>query len=121
MSNTIYKVVPRNLWTKAETIGVFTGSAVDVADGFIHFSTRQQLAGTVAKHFASQKDIRRTLRTRVSFSFNGGFSAHSRNDGLMATMGLMAQASADLRRTVTRDVPPLRTSLRVGIHYAMVD
>lgn len=53
----IYKIVPATLWRDAEAAGVFTGSPVDVRDGFIHFSTREQLGETAAKHFAGQRDL----------------------------------------------------------------
>lgn len=54
---TIYKIVPAALWRAAEAAGVFAGSPVDVRDGFIHFSTKAQLAETAAKHFAGQTDL----------------------------------------------------------------
>ncbi len=53
----IYKVCPRAMWDRAEAQGAFAGAPVDLADGFIHFSTRDQLAETVAKHFAGQDDL----------------------------------------------------------------
>jgi uncharacterized protein (DUF952 family) len=37
--------------------GVFEGSAVDRADGFIHLSTAAQLAETVNVHFAGQDKL----------------------------------------------------------------
>ncbi len=57
MDQRIYKVVPRELWARAESAGAFTGSPIDAADGYIHFSARGQLAETVAKHFAGQTDL----------------------------------------------------------------
>ncbi len=51
----IYKIVPRRLWDEAAE--AFTGAPVDLADGFIHFSTAAQLADTAAKHFAGQADL----------------------------------------------------------------
>lgn len=53
----IYKICPRALWREAEALGRFTGAPVDVADGFIHFSTAAQVAETVARHFAGQDDL----------------------------------------------------------------
>jgi uncharacterized protein (DUF952 family) len=53
----IYKVAPRALWAAAETAGGFAGAPVDLADGFIHFSTAGQLAETLSKHFAGQSDL----------------------------------------------------------------
>ncbi len=53
----IYKICERALWQAAETERAFRGSADDARDGFIHFSTADQLAGTAAKHFAGQSDL----------------------------------------------------------------
>jgi uncharacterized protein (DUF952 family) len=51
---TIYKICPASAWREAERSGVYRGSADDKRDGFIHFSTASQVAGTAAKHFAGQ-------------------------------------------------------------------
>ncbi len=53
----IYKICPAPLWREAERRGAFDGSPVDIADGFIHFSTAGQVAETAAKHFAGQHDL----------------------------------------------------------------
>ena len=53
----IYKITPRDAWIEAEEAGVFTGAPVDVADGFIHFSTAEQATETAAKHFEGQEDL----------------------------------------------------------------
>src|SRR5262249_38325833 len=37
--------------------GEFTGAPVDLADGYIHFSTADQVEETAAKHFAGQRDL----------------------------------------------------------------
>jgi len=55
--STIYKICPATLWREATRTGVFHGSADDKRDGFIHFSTAEQLAGTAAKHFAGHDDL----------------------------------------------------------------
>ncbi|HEX5213192.1 MAG TPA: DUF952 domain-containing protein [Pseudolabrys sp.] len=54
---TIYKILPATLWRGAASQGVFRGSAIDLRDGFIHFSTAQQVAETAAKHFAGEMDL----------------------------------------------------------------
>ena len=54
---TIYKICNRAEWHAAEAEGKFVGSAVDLRDGFIHFSVAAQLAETAAKHFAEQSDL----------------------------------------------------------------
>jgi uncharacterized protein (DUF952 family) len=53
----IYKISPRGAWREAEAAGVFTGAPVDLADGYIHFSTAAQARETAAKHFAGQADL----------------------------------------------------------------
>jgi uncharacterized protein (DUF952 family) len=53
----IYKIVPAALWREAQGEGVFRGAPVDIADGFIHFSTAAQVEETAAKHFAGQNDL----------------------------------------------------------------
>jgi uncharacterized protein (DUF952 family) len=57
MSATIYKILPRGMWSEAVDTGSFHGSPVDVADGFIHFSTAAQVRETAAKHFAGISDL----------------------------------------------------------------
>lgn len=54
---TIYKISPRAPWAAAEAAGVFHGAPVDMADGFIHFSTSVQARETAAKHFAGMQDL----------------------------------------------------------------
>jgi uncharacterized protein (DUF952 family) len=54
---TVYKILPASLWHEAERAGVFRGAPVDLADGYIHFSTAGQVGETAAKHFAGQTDL----------------------------------------------------------------
>jgi uncharacterized protein (DUF952 family) len=53
----IYKIATVTQWRAAEAAGVFEGAPVDLADGFIHFSTAAQVAGTLARHFAGQRAL----------------------------------------------------------------
>jgi uncharacterized protein (DUF952 family) len=53
----IYKILPRAAWTAAHEAGRFEGSALDLADGFIHFSTAAQAQETARRHFAGQADL----------------------------------------------------------------
>ncbi|RWM25653.1 MAG: DUF952 domain-containing protein [Mesorhizobium sp.] len=57
MSQIIYKIAPEAMWREAERNGRFTGAPIDIADGFIHFSTAAQVRETAAKHFAGQADL----------------------------------------------------------------
>ena len=54
---TIYKILPLALWHEAERTGVFRGAAIDLTDGYIHFSTAEQAMETAANHFAGQSDL----------------------------------------------------------------
>ncbi|WP_315835798.1 DUF952 domain-containing protein [Bradyrhizobium prioriisuperbiae] len=54
---TIYKICPASAWREAERAGVYLGSADDLRDGFIHFSTAEQVAETARKHFFGQTGL----------------------------------------------------------------
>jgi uncharacterized protein (DUF952 family) len=53
----IYKICPASAWREAERQGVYRGSADDVRDGFIHFSSAAQVAETARKHFFGQTGL----------------------------------------------------------------
>ncbi|PBC01525.1 DUF952 domain-containing protein [Mesorhizobium sp. WSM3860] len=57
MSQFIYKIAPEAMWREAERNDRFTGAPIDIADGFIHFSTAAQVRETAARHFAGQTDL----------------------------------------------------------------
>ena len=54
---TIYKICPASAWREAERQGTYRGSADDVRDGFIHFSTASQVAETAKRHFFGQTGL----------------------------------------------------------------
>ncbi|WP_300300956.1 DUF952 domain-containing protein [Ferrovibrio sp.] len=54
---TIYRILPAADWAAAKAAGCFSGSAHDIRDGFIHFSTAAQVAETAAKHYAGLHDL----------------------------------------------------------------
>lgn len=57
MDNLVYKICDRALWAEAEKSGTFKGASIDLADGFIHFSTAEQVAETAERHFAGASDL----------------------------------------------------------------
>jgi uncharacterized protein (DUF952 family) len=57
MPNTIFKICAAAQWREAERVGMFSGVPVDWQDGYIHFSTVEQVAETAAKHFAGVLDL----------------------------------------------------------------
>lgn len=57
MDKLVYKVCPMLDWQQATRAGNYAGSADDARDGFIHLSTREQLAGTIEKHFRGRDGL----------------------------------------------------------------
>ena len=57
MARTIYKICTETAWREAEKAGRFDGAPIDLADGYIHFSSGEQVRETAAKHFAGQRDL----------------------------------------------------------------
>lgn len=53
----IYKILTADQWDDLQRLGETPGAPVDVADGFVHFSTADQAAETAAKHFAGQDGL----------------------------------------------------------------
>lgn len=48
----IYKIFRSEEWAELRAKGQTSGAPIDVADGYVHFSTAAQAAETAAKHFA---------------------------------------------------------------------
>lgn len=57
MSRFLYHMARRSEWEQAEADGVYRGSADDRRDGFMHFSTGEQVTESAAKHRAGQPDL----------------------------------------------------------------
>lgn len=53
----IYKILRAPEWADFQTAGRTKGAPVDLADGFIHFSTAGQARETAAKHFAGEENL----------------------------------------------------------------
>lgn len=53
----IYKIFRRPEWDAFRAAGETAGAPVDLADGFIHFSTAAQVVETAARHFATESDL----------------------------------------------------------------
>ncbi len=54
---TAYKVLTADEMATLERDGRFDGAPVDLADGYVHLSTADQLTETVDKHFAEQSEL----------------------------------------------------------------
>lgn len=53
----VFKLTTVDEWSAAIVDGAFTGSPVDLQDGFIHLSTLHQVAETAAKYFGGVEDL----------------------------------------------------------------
>jgi uncharacterized protein (DUF952 family) len=57
MKKIVYKIATAADWAEATATGYYEGSLDDRRDGFIHFSERHQLPGTLEKHFKGEDDL----------------------------------------------------------------
>jgi uncharacterized protein (DUF952 family) len=57
MTHLIFKIISKSAWEQAIANAVFRGAAIDLQDGFIHFSTAAQVDETAQRHFAGQTDL----------------------------------------------------------------
>lgn len=55
--NVVYKITSQQEWNAALAANHYPGAPIDLADGFMHFSTGEQAAETARKHFRGQKDL----------------------------------------------------------------
>ena len=53
----VYKICTKLELLESKKNGVFKGSKKDLEDGYIHFSDKEQLKGTLKKNFINQKDL----------------------------------------------------------------
>ena len=57
MAALIFKICKRSEWAGVSAAGIYRGSAKDKADGFLHFSTEEQLVGTLNRYYADADDL----------------------------------------------------------------
>ena len=57
MKTLIYHMCKQEEWETAQSAGAYGGSSQDRADGFIHFSTAEQIVESAAKHRAGQEGL----------------------------------------------------------------
>ena len=53
----IFKIFLPNEWQDFAKVGRTKGAPVDIADGYIHFSTATQVRETLTKHFSSHDKL----------------------------------------------------------------
>jgi uncharacterized protein (DUF952 family) len=56
-ASSVYRIISPAEWQEAQRRGVFTGSADDARDGFIHFSTAEQVPVTHEKHYGGRAGL----------------------------------------------------------------
>lgn len=54
----IYKIFRAPEYAEFVTNGRTLGAPIDVADGYVHLSTRDQVVETAAKHFSGETDLK---------------------------------------------------------------
>jgi len=57
VAQVVYKICRADEWREAEQAGAFRGAAIDLSDGFIHFSTAEQIAESARRHRAGQSGL----------------------------------------------------------------
>ena len=53
----IYKILRADEWSALQLHGETAGAPIDLADGFVHFSTADQAVETAAKHFQGAENL----------------------------------------------------------------
>ena len=53
----IYKIIDKNDLYKARISGSYSGSSKDIKDGYIHFSSEDQVLGTLKKYYKNEKNL----------------------------------------------------------------
>jgi len=53
----IFKIFRRPEWNELRSAGDTAGAPIDLADGYVHFSTSAQVAKTAALYFSDQSDL----------------------------------------------------------------
>lgn len=97
----IYKVLRPAEWAQFQAQGATQGAPVDLADGFVHFSTAAQLPVTLSKHFGNDGDL--TLIACDAARFGGDLRWESSRGGDLFPHLYRALSLADV--SWSRDIP----------------
>ena len=57
MATKVYKILSGADWDAARRAGAYAGSPLDLTDGYVHLSAGDQVAQTLALHFAGRDDL----------------------------------------------------------------
>lgn len=106
----IYKVLRAAEWFQLLAAGHSAGSPADHRDGFVHFSTAEQLSGTLERHFRNETDL--TLLACEAASLGSALRWEPSRDG-----ALFPHLYRDLRPgdiAWSRDLPLTPDGHRIG-------
>ena len=53
----IYKIIDNDELKKVKSNGFYSGSSKDLKDGYIHFSSEEQVKSTLKKHYLNKKNL----------------------------------------------------------------
>ena len=53
----IYKILRQNEWMELKSRGPTSGAPIDIQDGYIHFSSLDQVESTLAKYYLNEKEL----------------------------------------------------------------
>jgi uncharacterized protein (DUF952 family) len=53
----IYKIIDIDEWKKTKENSYYSGSKKDLENGYIHFSSEEQVRGTLKKFYTNQKNL----------------------------------------------------------------
>ena len=102
----IYKIFLADEWAEAKDAGRFEGSPIDRRDGFIHFSPRDQLAGTIDAHFQTPRD-QLVIAEVDAAGFGSSLRWETSRDGVKFPHLYAAwDFAADPPRVMPTDFPP---------------
>lgn len=80
-SKHLYKVLSKPDWEAAVDQGSFHGCGIDLNDGFIHLSDKNQVVSTVERYFAGQEGL--LLITLDSSDFSNDLKWEPSRDGAL--------------------------------------
>lgn len=57
MSVSIFKVLTAPQWEQFESTGSYAGTPIDLQDGFIHLSIKEQVEGVISRYYSGQRPL----------------------------------------------------------------
>ena len=65
----VYKICTKSEWSEAKQNNIFKGTALDLKDGYIHFSDKDQVKQTLNKFYINQTNLK-DIPTKKGFAEN---------------------------------------------------